>query len=125
MSQERLKHLVDPSLNSTLRSREDRPDSAKVKNINKTKKKLDSARRSRIQQIKESVVNTNSSNEDDLLCLDHILMKVESAGSVPVLAGSKVVIKKNTTGSIESAPELEPVSEVATDNEAGKRLIKI
>lgn len=64
ISQSKLAQLLEPSLNSTMRSREDPLDSAIVKNINKTKKKLDSARRSRIQQIKESAVNTNSSNED-------------------------------------------------------------
>jgi CRISPR/Cas system-associated endoribonuclease Cas2 len=44
--------LIEPSLNSTIRSKEDdQPGSAKVKNIEKTKKKIDSARRSRLKQV--------------------------------------------------------------------------
>lgn len=71
-----------------MKSREDF-DIAKVKNINKTKKKLDSARRSRIQQIKDTI-NTNSSNED-LLNLEQIIVnesknKLDTATSAPVLS---------------------------------------
>jgi hypothetical protein len=40
-------YQIDPPMNSTLRSQE-APDSAKVNKIGQTKKKLESARRSRI-----------------------------------------------------------------------------
>jgi hypothetical protein len=55
--------IVATSLNSTLRSKiiEDHPDNTKFKPTGRTMKRLESARRNRIQQLKESVVNTNSS----------------------------------------------------------------
>lgn len=51
---------------------------------------------------------------------------LDSVSSVPVLGGTKVIIR-NSNGLAESAPELEPFSVVvaAEGAEGGRKLIKI
>lgn len=45
-------------------------------------KRLESARRNRIQQLKESAINTNSSHTDDMVNLEQSLPNVESKSNL-------------------------------------------